>query len=91
MNTCATCKHFQFKYSGDYSWGQCLQPQMLNRDIMQIKFDPPRDMTKENLTILRQDIRNYGRVYFREDMFGCILHEVDALEQIAQGDERGRE
>lgn len=75
MNICVTCKYFQFKFSGEHSWGQCLQPTMLNREIMRISFDPPRDMTKEDLALLQQDLRNYGRVYFREDMFGCILHE----------------
>ena len=73
---CATCKYFQFKFSGEHAWGQCLHPQLLEREIVMMdldRIDLTQNMTTEERYVFNQNVKDYGRIYFREDAFGCIL------------------
>ena len=66
-NTCKTCKHFNWKLSGDKNWGECQNP----RNI---------EATRISLTLVALDlaglnkVRNYGRVHFDEDKFCCDMY-----------------
>lgn len=76
MNTCAMCKYFQFKCSAQYSWGQCLHPDILNRRIMYFSPEHVDEVFQHpDPEKLRQALQDYGRIYIRENAFGCILHK----------------
>jgi len=70
---CKTCNHFNFKVSGDFAWGECLNPAVQNSQRITYShvheiFNHPRP--KDLMT----DIDLYGRILYREDTFGCNYH-----------------
>lgn len=77
--TCATCRFFQFKAGGDHVWGQCLNQKMMEGQKIVLTmvnevFNHP------DPSALREDIKQYGRIYYREDTMGCIHREAWPVE-----------
>ena len=71
--TCKTCNYFNFKVSAIHAWGECLKPEVINSQKISLSlvnevFEHPEP------TRLKEAIKNYGRILYREDTFGCMYH-----------------
>lgn len=79
-STCATCRFFQFKASAEHAWGQCLNETMTKGQ--KIVLTMVEEVLKHpNPAALQNDIKLYGRIYYREDVMGCIYHEAWSVEK----------
>jgi hypothetical protein len=72
LPTCKACEYFNFKVSTVHSWGECLNPTVM--DAQWISYHPSRDVGCQDWAALLKDIREYGHIYYREDEFGCRFH-----------------
>jgi hypothetical protein len=75
--TCETCRYFNFKVSGEDSiaWGNCLSEEVQGSQYISLSlvheiFEHPEPEK------LREAIRNYARIEYREDIFGCRFWEA---------------
>ena len=62
---CKDCRYFNFKSSGDKSWGQCLNPFVVEAtrvSLTHVDINPAQ----------REEVKIYARIYFDENSFGCI-------------------
>jgi hypothetical protein len=75
LPTCKTCKHFNFKVSTVNSWGECLNPTVM--DAQWIRYFPAKAIRCSTVHELLRDIRDNGHIYYREDEFGCRFHAPD--------------
>jgi hypothetical protein len=76
--TCKTCTNFNFKVRGanGIGWGTCLskdvhESQYISLSLVQEIFEHPRPDE------LREAIKNYAMIEYREDAFGCRFHSPE--------------
>ena len=65
---CKHCEYFNWKLSGSRNWGECLNPEVLSSTRLSLKLV---DLERADL----DEVRQYARIHFDEDNFGCILFE----------------
>lgn len=69
---CANCCWWNFKVSAEKSFGECLNPKVgdnihISWSLVHEIYELPEEV--------RTAIKQYARVYFEEDNFGCIHFE----------------
>jgi hypothetical protein len=67
--TCKTCKHFNWKLSGDKNWGECQNVRNIEATRISLKLV---DLDK----IALAEVRNYARFNFDEDKFCCDMYQA---------------
>lgn len=70
--TCKTCKHFNWKLSGEKNWGECQNLRNIEATRISLKLV---NMDKANLS----EVQNYARFHFDEDKYCCDMYENEAV------------
>lgn len=81
--TCKSCRHFNFKVGTDVVWGECLHSEVINSQYISLSlvhevFEHPEPHK------LMEAIKNYARICYREDLFGCRFHEPWTEKELAE-------
>lgn len=68
--TCKTCKHFNWKLSGEKNWGECQNLRNIEATRISLKLV---DLDRNGL----DEVRKYARFNFDEDKFCCDMYDPD--------------